>query len=158
MNRNIIRFSLFFVLSLAFMSISVMAQATSTTTVEKIPFSVIFSACNGEDVALEGITTMVTHFTLSSSGQYNFKVNITEHAKGVGQTTGAKYVGNSTLEVNQSGDFSDGSPFIATVPSHLNLNGQGKTENLRVKEFFHITYNANGDITSFKEEMSSECK
>jgi hypothetical protein len=134
-----------------------MAQATSSATKEKFQTSLIFSSCNGENVALEVTTTIVMHISVSNSGRVNFKIAITEHATGVGQTTGARYVGNSTQEVNEHFDGSDGAPYNFTFPNHLNLNGQGRVENLRVKEFFHITVNANGDITSFKEEMSAEC-
>jgi hypothetical protein len=158
MKRNIISFFLFVVLSLTLMSISAMAQATNTTTVEKVPVSGVFTACNGEDVPYEGTFNIVSHMTVSSSGQVSIKVGISGNLKGVGLTTGAKYVSSLNAETGVRADSIDLAPFNATVTVHLNFNGQGNLPMAKLKVLVHITVNAKGDITSEKFEMTDECK
>lgn len=157
MKRNIIGFSLFVVLSLTLMSISAIAQATSSTTTERIPISGTFTACNGEDVVYEGTANVVQHFTVSSSGQVNIKIGSSLNIKGVGQTTGAKYVANQSVQQGQRFDSIDLAPFNLTVTGHLNFNGQGGVPNTKVRILQHFTINANGDLTSSKLEFTSEC-
>jgi hypothetical protein len=158
MKRNIISFSLFFVLSLTLMSISAMAQATSTTTVEKVPLNGVFTACNGEDVPFGGTLNIVSHMTVSSSGQVNIKVGISANLKGVGQLTGAKYVGSLNAETGIRADSIDLAPYNATITVHLNFNGQGNLPIAKLKVLVHLTVNANGDITSEKIVFTDECK
>ncbi len=98
MNRNIISFSLFFVLLLAVMSISVIAQAvdsTNTTTTDKIPISNTLTAYNGETMSVTQevidndhlmalllltslglLTRLVTRFTDRNSEKVNTKQSI----------------------------------------------------------------------------------
>ena len=157
MKRNIIGFSLFVVLSLTLMSISAIAQATSSTTTEKIAISGTFIACNGENVDYEGTANVVTHFTVSSSGQVNIKIGVSLNVHGVGQTTGAKYVANESLQQGARYDGIDGAPFNLTATGHLNFNGQGGVPNTKVRVLQHATINANGDLTSLKIKFTSEC-
>lgn len=157
MKRNIIGFSLFVVLSLTLMSISAIAQATSSTTTEKIAISGTITACNGEDVVYEGFVNVVEHFTVSSSGQVNIKFGVSINVKGIGQVTGAKYVGNQTDQFSQHYDSLDGAPFNETETFHFKLIGNGRVPDSSAKALFHVTINANGDLTSLKIEFRSEC-
>ncbi len=157
MKRNVIGFSLFIVLSLTLMSVSAMAQATSSTTTERFPISGTITACNGEAVNYEGTVQLVQHFTVSSSGQVNIKEGISINVHGVGQVTGAKYVGNQTSEFAEHFDSTDFAPFNLTNTFHFKLNGQGRVPNTSAKGVFHVTVNANGDITSFKSEFTFDC-
>lgn len=96
------------------MTVSAMAQATTTTTMEKIPFSFTETACNGETVDFEGFQKEVVQTTTSDSGQVNVKYQLTVHVKGVGQSTGAKYVLNETATGSENFDSSDEAPYIFT--------------------------------------------
>lgn len=158
MKRNIISFSLFFVLSLTLMSVSTMAQATNITTTDKIPLSGDLAACNGENVSYEGSQNRLLHYTISSSGQVNIKVSISFNLKGVGDTTGATYVANGAQEASRHFDSTDDAPFNLIITGHLNLNGRGIVPNKILRVVEHITINANGDVTSTKLELTAECK
>jgi hypothetical protein len=105
MNRNIISFFLFFVLLLAVMSISVIAQAvdsTNTTTTDKSLISSTVIGYSGETmsmtreaidndylaallllVTLGLLTKVVTHYTVRSSDQVNTKQSISLNIQGV---------------------------------------------------------------------------
>ena len=121
MKRNIISFPLFFMLALAFMSISAMAQAVNSTTIDRFPIINTITACNGEEVVYEGFVQLVTHFTVSNSSQVNIKLGDNVNVKGVGQTTGANYVGNQTVQYSARFDSIDFAPFNFTETVHFNL-------------------------------------
>jgi membrane protein CcdC involved in cytochrome C biogenesis len=102
MNRNIIIFSLIFVLLLATISISVRAQAVDNTTTDKSLISSAVTGYSGETmsmtreaidndylaallllVTLGLLTKVVTHYTVRSSDQVNTKQSISLNIQGV---------------------------------------------------------------------------
>ena len=157
MKRNIINLSLFFALSLVFMSMSAMAQASSTTTTERIPISGTITACNLEQVVYEGFVNYVSHMTVSNSGQVNFKYGGNLNVRGVGLTTGARYTGNETYQFEQHFDSLDLAPFNLTINHHFNFIGQGGVPNTRAKSISHVTVNANGELISSRFEFTADC-
>ena len=158
MKKNIINFFAFFALTLAFASISAMAQARNSTTTDRIPLSGNFDFCNGEVIDYEGVANLVTHFTVSNTGQVTIKEIISINLNGVSQTTGAKYSGNAAQQLSQHGDIADLAPYIMTKTIHINLIGPGSAPNTRGRLVTHITVNANGEVTSTKFDLTSECR
>ena len=117
MKINILNFSLFFLLSLIFMSTSASAQATSYTTLERFPVAWTLTACNGEDILFEGFEQSVIHETYYM-GQLNRRESRTFHYSGIGQTTGAKYVGVFSDQIGERFDTLDEAPFNFTTTSY----------------------------------------
>lgn len=158
MQKNIIRFSLLFVLSLTFMSISAMAQATTSTTTFTTPIVGSFTACNGETVNFTGEVRSVIHMTVSTIGRVNIKVGDTLQATGVGLVTGVTYVANQTVEFGDRYDSVALAPFNLTQTAHLNFIGQGAVPNARVRLLIHMTVNANGEATATNFDFTSDCQ
>lgn len=157
MKRNTINFSIFLMLSFAFMSISTMAQANNATTVEKIPLSGTLYACNGEGVDFAGTGNLVTHSSVSNSGRVNFQIHGNVSVKAVGQITGAPYVSFETFNYGERFDSTDSAPYVFTWVGNFNLNGQGSVPNLKGHRTFHTTINANGELSSFRMTLTIDC-
>lgn len=154
--RTIFRFSLFFVLASTLMAISAAAQATMTTTTNRFPLSFTLAACI-ENVAFEGESKVVTHFTFTEGGSVTIKQNNTFHLEGVGQTTGARYVAHQSSQSQQHIDSIDFAPFTITTTSHFFFSGQGGIPDLRGSGSQHSTINANGEVTASRSVFNIEC-
>ena len=48
-------------------------------------------------------------------------------------------------------------PLVLTINNTLNLVSEGSAPNLRVRQRFHVTVNANGDAPSFTDEAVIVC-
>jgi hypothetical protein len=122
--------------------------ATSTT----IPLDAIRSGdCTGEDVELSGTIHLVSQTQSDGSevGHFNF-----QGVSGVGLTSGTTYRASAVDHVRL------GAPFPSDIHSvrSLRLISPGPEDNLLIKFLFHITVNANGEITAEVEDVNSECK
>lgn len=140
---------------------SASAQATTSTT--NINFPIILGAwvpCanngSGELVTLTGSLHAQFHLTLTPGGGFVFKSHANpQGVSGTGAFTGTKYEGTG---VTQSQFGASGLPFHATFVNNFRLIGQGRGGNLTVHQNFHITVNANGELTAFVDNFRYECK
>jgi len=111
----------------------------------------------GELVALEGPLHILTSFTINGnnvSGKSHFQP---QGISGVGQTTGDTYHATGVTQDNFKGSFNNGQ-FNETFINNFRIIGQGPDNNFTVHENFHLTINANGDLTSFHDNFSVDCK
>ncbi len=148
--------SLQFLALFVFLSVSTMAQASSITTVEKIPLAGTFVSCT-EPVDWEGLMNLVFHMNTSDSGQVNFTIHANIKATGVGQLTGAKYTAFETGTFGERFDSTDAAPYTITWTDNFNFNGRGSVPNFRAHLLVHTTINANGDMTSFRMVSTVDC-
>jgi len=121
--------------------------ATSTT----IPLEVIRSGdCTGEDVELSGTIHLVSQTQRDGSevGHFNW-----QNVSGVGLTSGTTYRA-STVDT-----FRLEAPFPSDIHSvrSLRLISPGPGDDMLVMFLFHITINANGEITAEVEDVNFEC-
>jgi hypothetical protein len=138
------------------------AQAGNTTitnTSTPISFSAPVPCANGgvgEVVDFTGtihelIRTTVNDNHVSSTLEENF-----QGLKGTGETTGDTYVGNGHVTESLSGSLTNGQ-LTETAVLHEAFNGQGSAPNLTISELFHITVNANGDVTTSFSDFEVTC-
>jgi hypothetical protein len=116
--------------------------------------SSIVNPCNGETVTITGNGHEVDRVTVNGN---TFHIGTHFDAggvKGVGQTTGAKYSTNDVfnLDLNLAAGANE------TVGEDFHLIGQGQVPNFVLHTLFHITINANGDVTSSFDNVSAECR
>jgi hypothetical protein len=131
-----------------------MAQASSITIVETVPFADLFTGpCVGEAVALEGRTHIVTHLTFDANGGFHSSIHINTHAAGVGLDSGKRYHSSSV-----SSDVSNlqGAQVFSTSLT-LKVVGPGQGNNFTVTLLVHTTINANGTVTSEVNKFSESC-
>jgi len=123
--------------------------ATSTT----IPLDAItFNTCTGEEVELSGTSHLVAQTQRDGSivGHFNY-----QNVSGVGLTSGIRYRASSVDHVRL------GAPFPSDIHSvrSFRLVGRGTEDNLLVRALFHITVNANGEVSAFiEDDLSSQCR
>lgn len=126
-----------------------------------VPFSEVISipCANGgagEDVAVEGFL----HVLITETVDRNGVVHTTSQFQpmgisGTGLTTGDSYQATGITRDQISGTEP---PFEVTFVNNFRIIGQGTGNNLLIHEVFHVTVNANGELTVFVDHLSAECK
>lgn len=106
------------------------AQASTVTTVERIPVSGSFTVpCIDEVVEFSGEVQIVTHVTVNATGRTHVRSIFTaQGVKGVGQTTGAMYRIIDPTMANFF--FDDPPPFEIQFLHQHRFIGQGPAGNL----------------------------
>ena len=130
---------------------------TSFTVSEKQPLeTIMFNDCNGELVELSGSVHFLFHITESANGGFTFRSQTNyQGVSGVGLSTNVKYQAKETFsDVYHSNSLQ----FNETMHQQVKLVAQGATEDLDVNFTFHITANANGEISVFFDKFSFECR
>ena len=138
------------------------AAAETFTQNESIPIDlVVFVPCAnggaGELVFMSGDLHILTHYTLSSSGNYHVKQHFQPQGiSGYGEITGDRYqaTGETQEEFNANGP----PPITDTFVNNFKIIGQGPDNNFLVHENMHVTINANGVLTSYVDNFSADCK
>jgi hypothetical protein len=136
------------------------AAATTVTTSEQIPTVVFaFVPCAnggaGEFVQLEGTLHVLTHVTIDDQGGLHVKQHFQPQGiSGTGLTTGDRYQGTG---VTQS-EFNVTAGVEETDVNNFRIIGQGPTNNLLVHSTVHVTVTPNGDVTTFVDNFSVECR
>lgn len=130
--------------------------ATTTTTNQIIPFDQVLSGCT-EPIAFTGSLHLVTTETRSASGN----LHVMTHAQpqgvsGTGLITGATYQGTGVTQ--QSLSINAPLPYTESFINNFRLIGQGPDNNRLVHENFHVTVNANGEVTTVHDNFMVDCK
>lgn len=155
-SHNILALVIAIVLA-AVMALPAYAQAFTATDRVIEPFETVITACNGEDVYLSGELLLIFHTTIDDRGGLHSKFTLVpRNVRGVGSQTGIQYkaVGGQRDHFNADADFA---PLNETFTSMFNLISQGGSGNLKIKAAFHITVNANGEVTVFFDRFSATC-
>lgn len=127
---------------------------------DEINLSVFVPCANGgagEVVELSGpLHTLVT-FRFNGhqvGGKGHFQP---QGLSGTGLTTGDSYRGVGVTQSIFSGSLENGK-FTETFVNNFRIIGQGRGNNFAVHENFHLTINANGEVTTFRDNFSADCK
>ena len=125
-----------------------------------VPFSDVISipCANGgagEDVALDGFL----HFLITETVDRNGVRHTTTHFQpmgifGTGLTTGDSYQATGVTRETVIGTEP---PFEVTFVNNYRIIGQGTGNNLLIQEIFHLTVNANGQLTVSFDHLSEDC-
>lgn len=134
----------------AFESVSGTAEEWGATSTG-IPLHAIRSnECNGELVELSGTLHLVSHVLPDGSvlGHFNYQ-NVT----GIGLSSGILYRASAVDQVRLE------APFPSSIQSvrHFRLIANGAGDDVLVDAIFHITVNANGEVTAEIEELTTRC-
>lgn len=136
------------------------AQATTVTTNEQVPITVFaFVPCAndgaGELVVLTGTLHVLTHVTIDDQGGLHVKQHFQPQGlSGVGLTTGDTYRGTGVTQT----EFNATAATEQTSINNFRIIGQGPDNNFLVHSTFHVTVNANGEVTTVVDNFSAECR
>ena len=136
-------------------------SAETFTQNESIPIDlIVFVSCAnggaGELIFMSGDLHILTHYTLSNSGNYHVKQHFQPQGiSGYGEVTGDKYqaTGVTQEEFNTNGPL----PITDSFVNNFRMIGQGPNNNYQVHQNMHVTINANGVLTSFVDNSSVDC-
>ena len=141
----------------------VLAKATTFTDNVRVPINIsVFVPCAaggaGEIVDLSGPLHVLFHITVDNNGGVHIKTHAQpQGVRGVGQTTGDQYQGTGVTQ-DHFNVGSDGLPVTFTFVNNFRIIGQGPGNNSLVHETFHVTVNANGELTADVDNFRVECK
>jgi hypothetical protein len=135
-----------------------MSEAQTLTDNERAPISGTVLDCAGNPVTITGEVHLMTHTTINDSGQATVVSHLDQNLQGT-SADGTRYVMNQQLQETITVDASDGFPFTQTFVIHSNLNNNDPSvPQLHIKALFHVTINANGEITAVQSELKEECQ
>jgi hypothetical protein len=136
---------------------SVVAQASTSIERFTIPFSIDdVNPCTGEPITLSGELNITNVVTADANGGFHFNYTLVpSQVRGVG-ASGATYkaVGGEREHFNVTA----GETLNDTYTNTFNLISQGGGDNFIVHVTFHVTVDANGDVTAEVVLDSAECR
>ena len=140
--------------AIAALAMPVAAQASATT--QQVPFDAEVLACNGDVIALSGTLLVVSTETTTPSGGFAVSIHFQpQGVKGVDETTGTKFIATGLTR-----DLFVASPAGGSTETFVNqfhIQATKGAESFIISEVFHVTINANGDVTAFVDNFRSTC-
>ncbi len=137
-----------------------LAQANDGATSIREPFTAEgFNPCNGETYFVEGFLHFVSNTTVDSSGTPHEVLHLNQvGVKGVGES-GATYSFIATNNINSMPlDMSAGEQTLTLDFRVLRQGRDGTRDDFMGHLTFHVTQNANGELTAEVAESSFECR
>jgi hypothetical protein len=135
-------------------------SAVAITDNEMIPVAIdAFIPCAnggaGENVTFEGYLHALTHITENAVGGYVVKSHFQPQGiTGTGDVTGDRYQGTGVSQEQIQVAAGENLTFI----NNFRMIGQGPGNNFLVHQNVHLTVNANGVLTAFVDNTTTECK
>jgi len=111
----------------------------------------------GEVVSLTGPLHILITYTLNGNrvrGKTHFQP---QGLSGSGLITGEIYRGVGVTQSEFSGSLQNGQ-FNQTYVNNFRIIGRGTGNNYSVHENFHLAINANGEVSSYHDNFSADCK
>lgn len=136
-------------------------QAAVTTNLWTPVSASIPNACVGEWIDLEGEIHWVTSVTWDETGGYHVAIHVNRaNVKGTGQSSGAKYIfnGGKNDTYNVSSELPPQEPWERTVVIRQHMVGTGGANSGTLYTIYHVTFNANGELTVVFTNAHFSCK
>jgi hypothetical protein len=134
------------------------ASASAATQSSTFPIDIFQdNPCNNPPTTIEltGDLHKVSDVTMNSAGGFHVKTQFNpQGVTGVDLTTGATYQGTGVT--NNEFNINVGQQILFI--NNFRIIGEGRVANLLIHEVEHTTINANGELTSFHDNVSTECK
>ncbi len=116
----------------------------------------------GEDVHLTGTLHVLTTFVEDASddipGFHSQSQSQPQGVSGLGLVTGDTYRATGMLRSSLNATAPGSLAFEQTFVNNFQFIGLGQGNNFLIHQTFHLTRNANGDVSAFIENFTVECK
>jgi hypothetical protein len=130
------------------------AQAAVTQNIKQPTTMVVVIPCNGDVVILEGDMHILMTFTLDGNGGVHVKSHFQpQNLKGTSEA-GNSYIGAGVTQDNLNTKVGETSTYI----NNYRMIGKGQAPNFMVHETWHITINANGEVTAEVDNVKTTCE
>jgi hypothetical protein len=164
MARKILNFTSLFALTSLMLVCSLMTStaaapdAQTTTDNFTVPISDTSLDCAGNLVTLEGEIHTVVHTTFTDNGRSTTVFHVNQRLHGI-SADGTRHVMNRQTQETVTADTTDSFPAERTFILHFNINNNDpNVPQLHVKATFHITVNANGEVTGTQLILEDDCQ
>jgi hypothetical protein len=107
----------------------------------------IYNTCTEEWIHFEGFVYTQFDFRSDGSGGLHINFQFRASADGIGLSSGRRYAINNSAHETDHISGNNGQ-YSLTFTQNWKLISQGSAENGRIKDTFHFTLNANGDVTA----------
>lgn len=111
----------------------------------------------GEVVHLSGDLHYQYHVTINDNHVSGRDATHPQGLSGEGLTTGDQYQGTGITESTYGGSLVNGQ-YSTTYINNFRIIGQGPGNNLLMHSTVHMTVNANGEITAYADNYTSDCR
>src|SRR3954464_2843517 len=140
---------------MAAITVAMVRQARAEVILnEDFPISgLLVTPCNGELVQYSGSLHETIHVTANNNTFHIGEHVNAQDVSGVGLTTGAQYRISDSFNISEN--LAAGETF--TQGENFHVIGQGQTPNFVLHTLFHITVDANGNVTSFVDNFTTDC-
>jgi hypothetical protein len=132
-------------------------QVNESIDIEFAAFVPCANGGAGEIVTLSGPLHVLITYTVNGNrvrGKTHFQP---QGLSGVGQSTGDSYRGVGVTQDHFSGSLQNGQ-YTGTYVNNFRIIGQGPGNNFHLHENFHLTINANGELSAIHDNLSATCK
>jgi len=116
----------------------------------------VYNACTGEYVLFSGSFNLLVRRVTSDADQVMWVIHQAVNVKGIGQTTGTKYISNEVLNYKTHAGPNSANTLQIAFPILVHSTGGGSTSVGLI--LIHATLDANGNLTAFKEVFSFDCR
>jgi len=136
-------------LTLALLAKPAQAQAETVTDTHRSLFGGGVSGCTEESVIVEGTLYTVAHTTIDANGGFHTKLQFNIKGQGEGLSSGDKYVYNDIINLHENSPSGAAINTTITDPFKVIRSGSDTpTDDLHAKVLFHVTVNAQGEVTT----------
>jgi hypothetical protein len=154
---------------LAVLALPAIFCTLSFTTLSKapaVPFNnqttvdintILVNPCTGEPIQFTGTGHFSAHGVINGN---RFSMHSHFNGQGIhgeGLINGTSYTGSEADNSSVNGPASNGA-FTITETNSFKMVTSGGGNNFTVKALFHVTVNANGDLTVLVDNFSAECQ
>src|SRR5215470_15254667 len=137
----------------ALLLLAINAAAAKIVNVN-IPISgTVFNPCNGETITFSGNDHFIVHVTLDGAGGFHAKSHDNIHVTAAG-SLGNSYEGNQ----EENNPFNGRVGLEQTFGLTFSEISRGSAPNFEEHVLQHITVNANGTVTVFFSNFTSNCR
>ena len=137
-----------------------LAQATVEKSRARFPFSMTLLSCpdQNELVSIEGEELFIFETVLDANGGSHSQLRSVAHGTGRGLSSGKKYQFNQNSSFVTNTGNSECSQLELTGVQEFRLISQGGSDNFKMQSTFHLTMNANCELTAFVDNAHTECQ
>ena len=114
------------------------------------------NTCTGEMVTLNYTSDFSVRGVINGN-RVSLSFHIQDHYDGTGNTSGANYQGSGNLNETVNFSLNNGQGEVNFV-EHVIITTAGGGNNLKINASFHLTVNANGDVTVSRGDFSVVCQ
>ena len=132
--------------------------ATERTFIEDTRVVIGPQGCTGEPIQLTFKQVLSSQVVIDGRGGIHAEYHISnvENSDAIGVVTGTRYQWVEVQNGTERADF-DGFPATTTARLVRRFIGQGSTPNLVFNITYHITFNANGEVTAYIDDALRVC-